>query len=123
MTPTRIRYLSYFFGLTGALMGFYIWKDYLPIYYGDTLDEWKRTLRLYYIIFLFIPSSIALISSIFNKTYLMYLAFLLSLPVTKYLGIKPLLISTFPLIYYPLVCYFISAIFMSIKTKKINRTI
>lgn len=64
-------------GIIGSLMGFYLWKEYLPEYHGDTITDWRRILRIENVIFLYIPSSIALIASIFHKTYLMVLAFLL----------------------------------------------
>lgn len=99
-------------GVIGSLMGFYIWKDYIPVL-GEDKPDWIKVLRLYYIIFLFIPSCIALTASIYNKPYLMLLALLISLPITKYIGVKPFIFpDTLPLVYYPLLCYFISFLMM-----------
>ncbi|MGM0878969.1 MAG: hypothetical protein ACQEWV_31030 [Bacillota bacterium] len=99
-------------GVIGSLMGFYIWKDYIPIL-GEDKSEWIGVLRLYYIIFLFIPSCIALVASFFNKSYLMFLALLISLPITKYIGVKPFIFpDTFPLVYYPLIFYLVSSLLM-----------
>lgn len=109
-------------GVIGSLMGFYIWKDYIPDHINETQNYWLRILRLEYLIFLFIPSSIALISSVFKKTHLMYLAILLSLPTIKYLGVKPIIFpDTFPLVYFPLIFYFISALFLSSKKTNIKK--
>lgn len=115
MKISTIKLTSIILGVVGSLMGYYIWKDYIPEFYGDTTTEWRRILRLEYLIFLYIPSSFSLISIIFNKTYLMYIAFILSVPLTRFLGVQPLIIpDTFPLVYYPVICYFISAIIMTI---------
>ncbi|MEH7277039.1 hypothetical protein [Neobacillus vireti] len=104
-------------GIVGSLMGLYLWRDYLPQYHGDTIVEWKRILRLEHVIFLYIPSAIALVASIFHKKPLMLLAFLLSLPATKYLGVNGF-IDTFPLTYYPLICYIVSLFLMMDLLKK-----
>lgn len=117
MIKSKRKFIASVIGIIGSLMGLYIWKDYLPQYHGDTIVEWKRILRLENVIFLYIPSVIALIASIFHKTHLMLLAFLLSLPVTKYLGVNGF-IDTFPLVYYPLLCYLVSSFFMMDLLKK-----
>jgi len=98
-------------GVIGSLMGLYLWKDYLPQYHGDTIEEWRRILRIEYVIFLYVPSSLALVASIFRKPYFMLLAVFLSLPVTRYLGVNGF-IDTFPLVYYPLICYIVSFLIM-----------
>jgi hypothetical protein len=106
-------------GIVGSLMGLYIWKDYLPKSTGDTIEDWIWILRLKYVIFLYIPSCIALVAVVFRKAHLMLLAFLISLPLVKYIGVKPLIIpDTLPLVYYPLVCYLISSILMIIVSNK-----
>ena len=105
-------------GIIGSIMGFYIWQDYIPVL-GEDQPEWIGILRLEHVIFLFIPSCIALVSSLYNKSHLMFLALLISLPTTKYLGIKPLIFpDNFPLVYYPSLCYLISAFFMIKINKK-----
>jgi hypothetical protein len=99
-------------GVIGSLMGFYIWKDYIPVL-GEDKPDWIKVLRLYNIIFLFIPSCIALTASIYKKPYLMLLALLISLPIKKYIGVKPFIFpDTLPLVYYPLLCYLISFLMM-----------
>jgi hypothetical protein len=99
-------------GIFGSLMGLYIWKDYIPNL-GEYKPDWIKVLRLYYIIFLFIPSCLALVASIYKKSYLMFLALLISLPITKYIGVKPFIFpDTLPLIYYPLLCYLVSFLMM-----------
>ncbi|MCP3740825.1 hypothetical protein [Rossellomorea sp. BNER] len=99
-------------GMFGSLMGLYIWKDYIPAL-GEEKPDWIKILRLYYIVFLFIPGCLALVASIYKKSYLMFLAFLISLPVTKYIGVKPFIFpDTQPLVYYPLLCYLISFLMM-----------
>jgi hypothetical protein len=105
--------ISTIIGVIGSLMGLYIWKDYLPRFTGDTIEDWIWILRMKYVIFLYIPSCLALVAVVFRKTHLMLLAFLISLPVVKYIGVKPLIIpDTIPLVYYPLVCYLVSTILM-----------
>ncbi len=100
-------------GIVGSLMGLYIWKDYLPKSTGDTIEDWIWILRLKYVIFLYIPSCIALVGLVFRKKHLMLLAFLISLPLIKYIGVKPFIFpDTLPLVYYPLVCYLVSSILM-----------
>lgn len=111
MRPNKRNFAASVIGAGGSLMGFYLCVNYIPQYYGDTTIEWMRLLRLEHVIFLYIPSSMALVASIFHKTHLMFLAFLLSLPVTKFLGVNGF-IDTFPLNYYPLICYLISNILM-----------
>jgi hypothetical protein len=117
MSKNKRYLLASVIGIVGSLMGFYLWKDYLPQHHGDTILEWRRILRLENVIFLYIPSSIALVASIFQKSYLMLLAFLLSLPVIKYLGLNGF-IDTFPLVYYPLFCYLASTLLMLNFSKK-----
>lgn len=107
-------------GVIGALIGFYIWKDYLPGDSGDTIKDWIWILRIKSVIFLYIPSCLAIVASLFNKKYLMLLAFLISLPVTKYLHVKPLLMSHTIPVYYPLLFYSVSLLLM-IKGKKIGQ--
>ena len=104
-------------GIIGSLMGLYLWKDYFPMYHGDTIDQWIRVVRIEYVIFLYIPSSLAMVALLFEKSYLMLLAVLLSLPVTQYLGVNGF-IDTFPLVYYPLICYIVSFIIMVWYSKK-----
>ncbi|MEC5425338.1 hypothetical protein QGM71_17795 [Virgibacillus sp. C22-A2] len=107
-------------GVIGSLMGLYIWKDYLPEFSGDTIEDWIWILRMKYVIFLYIPSCLALVAVVFRKTHLMLLAFLINLPVVRYIGVEPLIIpDTLPLVYYPLVCYLISTILMiNVSSKK-----
>lgn len=105
-------------GIIGSLMGLYIWKDYLPRYASDTIEDWIWILRLKFLIFLYIPSCLAIVAIVFRKIYLMLLAFLISLPVINYIGVKPLIIpDTLPLIYFPLLCYLFATLLMT-KTKK-----
>ncbi|MFC7395275.1 hypothetical protein [Scopulibacillus cellulosilyticus] len=108
------KYISLFFGILGTSIGIYIWLSRLPQFYGDDMTSLKHIQGLDYTIFLFIPSSIALISVLFNKTYLMYLAALISLPIILFVGLHPLSI------YCPLLCYLISILitFKKSLTKK-----
>ncbi len=112
MSYSKRKLIASAMGIIGSLMGFYIWKEYLPAFHGDTIEDWRRILRIENVIFLYIPSSIALVASLFHKTHLMVLAFLLSLPATKYLGVNGFIFDTFPLVYYPLLCYIGSALSM-----------
>ena len=112
--------IAWILGVFGSLMGFYIWKDYIPGL-GEDKPDWIKVLRLYYIIFLFIPSCIALVASIYKKSYLMLLALLISLPITKYLGVKPFIFpDTLPLVYFPLLCYLVSFLLM-VNLKKLEK--
>jgi hypothetical protein len=117
MIINKRKIIASIIGIVGSLMGLYLWQDFLPQYHGDTIVVWKRILRLEHVIFLYIPSAIALAASLFHKKALMLLAFLLSLPATKYLGVNGF-IDTFPLTYYPLICYIVSLLFMIDLSKK-----
>ncbi|RDI41080.1 hypothetical protein DFR59_11084 [Falsibacillus pallidus] len=101
-------------------MGLYLWKDYLPQHQGDNIKVWLDILRIEHLIFLYIPSMIALVASIFYKPYLMVLAFLLSLPVTRFLGVNGF-IDTFPLVYYPLICYLVSFFLMLVIKEEVPK--
>ncbi|MGE8205350.1 polymorphic toxin type 44 domain-containing protein [Heyndrickxia sp. NPDC080065] len=96
------KYISMVIGISGSLIGYYLWKDHFPFLSKNDLE---------YTLYLFIPSSIAIISALFYKTYLMYLAVVLSLPIAHHLVF---------INYVPLVCYLISALLGSTKslTKK-----
>ncbi|UAL49717.1 hypothetical protein K7887_21885 (plasmid) [Sutcliffiella horikoshii] len=122
MTDKKRFLISSIIGIIGSLMGFYLWKDSIPQYYGDTNVEWKYILRIEKILFLYIPSSIAIIASIFHRKTLMLLAFILSLPVTKYLGVNGFF-DTFPLVFYPLICYMFSFLLMLIPFEKSHKNL
>ena len=52
-------------------------------------------------------------NQIYKNTYLMLLALLISLPIIKYLGVKPFIFpDTLPLTYFPLLCYLVSFLMM-----------
>ncbi|WP_163527273.1 hypothetical protein [Halobacillus ihumii] len=71
MSYSKRKLIASAIGIIGSLMGFYIWKEYLPAFHGDTIEDWRRILRIENVIFLYIPSSIALVASLFHKTHLM----------------------------------------------------
>ncbi|MBS4175582.1 polymorphic toxin type 44 domain-containing protein [Bacillus sp. FJAT-49736] len=109
--PTRNykSYLGVLLGIAGAIIGFCIWQ---ALYFPYS-EEYKNNIKLEITIFLFIPASIAFIAAICQRSYIMWIAFLISLPVFHYLFLnvqKDLSISNF--VYVPSICFFLSALFI-----------
>jgi len=95
-------------GIVGAIIGLSIWLDSFLSHDGGYSRKWEYYGKVEFSMFLFLPCSIALVSAIFQKNYLMWLAIFLSIPI---FGSSPKVLILY-LVYIPVVCFFVSALLM-----------
>ncbi|PKR83677.1 hypothetical protein CWO92_17985 [Heyndrickxia camelliae] len=103
------RYIGMLLGIGGSLIGLSTWLVSFLSYDGEHSGTWDIYTRAEYTIFLFLPSSIALIAAFFQKNYLMWLSFLLSTPI---IVSTPGTVNNLSLFYLPGLCFFVSSLFM-----------
>lgn len=68
--------------------------------------------RFYNIMFLFLPACLALVASVFNKNYMMYLALLICIPIGDFISYD---MKIFRFIQLTILLYIVSAILMTIR--------
>ncbi|GEL77421.1 hypothetical protein [Tenuibacillus multivorans] len=120
LNPTVIRGLAIVLGIIGSFIGAYHWWNFhIPEFWSlNETDHVSRKAHyrqteMAYLILFFVPACISFIGSIIRKSYLLFIAFLLSLPVGEYITIKTL--------HFPLYLYLTSAVlFLLINIQKIK---
>lgn len=108
-TKNYRNYIGMIIGIAGAIIGLSIWLDSFLSHDGGNSGKWEYYEKNEYSMFLFLPCSMALIAAIFQKNYLMWLAFLLCIPIFV---TSPRVLTILYLVYIPAVCFFLSALLM-----------
>jgi hypothetical protein len=110
-----IQLFAVVFGIIGSFIGaYYWWNFHIPEFFILNESDIPLLRRIYYrqdeiafLILFFVPSCIAFIGSISKKPHLLFIAFLLSIPVGEYISFK---VSSINSVHYPLYFYLASAI-------------
>ncbi|RBW67310.1 hypothetical protein [Bacillus taeanensis] len=114
--------LAVFTGILGSMVALYIlWAYHLfqPLdpfnRYDNAVFSFHALKHIWSLFFLFLPACLAFTAAIFQKVYLMVLAFLISLPAGEYLETQ---LGTFFSVHHPLYLYAASILLMTLKKKQ-----